>query len=336
MLRIGIVGTGFMARTHAQRYADRDDAEVAAVASRSDPGGFIEEHAPNAVGYADSGSMYRVGAVDAVAVCTPTHTHVDEVLAAADAGVDVFCEKPLARTLDGAEAIADAVAEAGVTFMVGHTLRFTPPYVEAKRRIESGGVGAVGTARVRRLSPFPDWGAENWFADFEKSGGVLLDLAIHDLDYLRWALGDVDRVFARTRQIDDGKHAVVTLRFADGAVGYVEASLSQPASRPFTTALEVAGDDGMVEFELAEDPEQPYADPGPYEQYVRGDDLPSVESPLERDAYAREVAAFVDAVRGNREPPVTVRDGIEAMRLSLAAIASAERGEPVAPAEVGG
>jgi predicted dehydrogenase len=336
MLRIGIVGTGFMARTHAQRYADRDDVEVGAVVSRSDPDGFIEEHAPNADGYVDSGLMYRDGDVDAVDVCTPTHTHVDEVLVAADDGVDVFCEKPLARTLDGAEAIADAVAEAGVTCMVGHTLRFMQPYVGMKRRIESGAVGEVGTARARRLSPFPDWGTENWFADFEKSGGVLLDLAIHDLDYLRWVLGAVDRVFARTRRIDGREHATLTLRFADDAVGYVEASQAEPASRPFTTALEVAGDDGMVELELAEDPEQPYADPGPYEQYVRDDEPPSIESPLERDAYGREVAAFVDAVRGDREPPVTVHDGIEAMRLSLAAIESAERGEPVAPAEVGG
>ena len=112
MRRIGIVGTGFMARTHAQRYADVDDAEVVAVASRSGPDGFVDEYAPGADGYADSESMYRDAALDAVDVCPPTHTHADEVLAAADHGLDVLCEKPLARTLDEAARIADAVDDA--------------------------------------------------------------------------------------------------------------------------------------------------------------------------------------------------------------------------------
>ncbi|WP_255171461.1 Gfo/Idh/MocA family protein [Natrononativus amylolyticus] len=318
-MRVGIAGTGFMAQTHAAEYAEMD-VDVVAVSSPSGPGGFIDEFDFDAAAYTDVETMCDEADLDFLDVCTPTHTHLELVTAAATAGIDVFLEKPIAGSLEEAEEIATVAADADITLMVGHVVRFMPNY----RRARELDVGEAGVARARRLSPFPEWGSADWFADREKSGGVFVDLAIHDLDYLQWAWGDVERVFARRTRDDRAEHGIVTLRFASGAVGYVEASWAQPESRPLTAELEFAGDDGLVEFAGAE--EAPFA--------VWDGDGMVVESPLARDGYRRELEHFVSCLESGAEPDVGAEAGIDALRLALAAERSADRGEPVALEEV--
>ena len=296
------------------------DVEVAAVASPSGPGEFVGEHGLEAETYTDVAELCDDADVDFLDVCTPTHTHVDVVRTAADAGVDVFLEKPIAGTLEEADEIAGAVDDADLAFMVGHVVRFDRGYRKAKD-LE---IGSEGVARARRLSPFPDWGSDDWFADREKSGGIFVDLAIHDLDFLRWCWGDVERVFARRRRDGESAHGVVTLRFENGAVGYVEASWEQPESRPLTTELEFAGDDGLVE--LSSEAESPYRE--------WTDDGAVVDRPVAKSPYRRELEHFVRCLETGTDPDVDADDAIESLRLALAAERSARRGEPVRPEEV--
>ncbi|WP_433627455.1 Gfo/Idh/MocA family protein [Halomicrococcus sp. NG-SE-24] len=324
MQRLVLAGTGFMAETHVPQWQRMDDVSVEAVVSPSGPEPFLDRHGLDAAAYTDTVTACEESDADAVDVCTPTHTHADIVDAAADHGLAIFCEKPLARSLDEAAAIRDTVREAGVQIMVGHVLRYFPQYAAAKREVDAGVVGRPGVARARRLSPFPQWGSANWFADPDKSGGVFLDLAIHDLDYLRWVWGDVDRVFARRTGDGARQHGTVTLRFANGATGYVEASWAQPDSRELTTSLEFAGDEGVV----AVDSE----DARPYREFT-GDEV-TVESPVAEDGYYRELAHFVDCLENGIAPDVGIGEAMAAMRLSLAARRSAASGTPVAPAEV--
>jgi UDP-N-acetylglucosamine 3-dehydrogenase len=318
-MRIGIAGTGFMARTHAAAYAEMD-VDVVAVSSPSGPNEFVEEFELDATPYTDVSTLCEFEAIDYLDVCTPTHTHLELVRTAADSNVDVFLEKPIAGTLEAAREIADIVDDTGLTLMVGHVVRFMPNYSRACE-LE---IGSKGVARARRLSPFPEWGSADWFSDREKSGGVFVDLAIHDLDYLRWCWGDVERVFARRTHDDRAEHGFVTLRFESGAVGYVEASWAQPESRPLTTELEFAGDDGLVEFSSV--------DETPYREWTDGGAV--VEFPLEKDGYRRELEHFVSRLESGDEPDVGVDEAIEALRLAIAAERSADRGEPVALEEV--
>lgn len=332
MVQVGIVGAGFMAETHANAYERIPNATVAAVASPNTAGDFVEQHALDAEVFSDAERMYEEAELDAIDVCTPTPTHKPLVEAAARSGLDVLCEKPLARTIDEAESIAKTVREEDVNAMVGHVIRFFPDYSAIKRQAESGVIGDPGVARARRLSPFPDWGRNNWFADEEKSGGVFLDMSIHDFDYLRWLFGDVARVFARVRSWGDGQHGHAVLRFEGGEIGYVEGSTAQPAERGFRTDLEIAGNGGLLEYENT--------DPSPLIVTSEVDDADATgnlpETQLAEDGFHRQLAAFVDCVASGEEPPVPIDEAIEAMKISLAAIRSAETGEPVGPSEVAG
>lgn len=331
MQRIGLVGSGFMATTHATSYQQIADAEVVAVASFGDDrSSFAKAHAPHADLYDDAKTMMDEADVTAVDICTPTPTHRPLVVAAAERGLDAFCEKPLSRTAEGTDAIVDAVNNAGITFMTGHVVRYFPEYVEARQRINAGEIGSLGTVRTERFSSPPRYASNSWFSDKEQSGGVLLDMAIHDFDYLRWLVGEVDHVFARTAEWDDGhlnQHSSVVLRFADGTVGHVEASWGYPEKTPFTTSYEFAGDEGMLEFDSRD------------ESAVRvsggaeGTNAPT--SPLVKSPYTTELEHFIECAETGLEPDITPDDARQAVRIALAAIESSERGEPVSPTEVG-
>ncbi|MCU4924769.1 Gfo/Idh/MocA family oxidoreductase [Halobacteria archaeon AArc-dxtr1] len=319
-MRVGIAGAGFMAETHADAYAEMD-VEVAAVASPSGPEPFIEASGLAAEAYTDVETLCSEVDIDFLDICTPTHTHREAVEAAVEAETDLIVEKPIANNLEEAHEIEALVSEAGLTFMVGHVVRFMPSHQRARDLV----IGEPGIARARRLSPFPDWGSANWFADSEKSGGIFVDLAIHDLDYLRWCWGPVERVFARQHRSEESAHGFATLRFESGAVGYVEASWAQPETRPFTVELEFAGEDGLVEF--SSDGKHPYREWTGEESVV--------ESPLARGGYRRELEHFVDCLESGTEPDVGSEEAIASLRLALAAKRSAERGESVVLAERG-
>jgi predicted dehydrogenase len=330
MTEIGLIGAGGMAAVYADRLADLD-ASVTAVASPSSAPSFVDEHAPAATAYGDAATLCAEAGVDAVAVLTPTDTHAEIVETAVAHDLDVICEKPLARTLAGAERIRRAVEDAGVTFATAHVVRFFPEYATARERIEAGAIGTPGVVRARRA--FGYQGDRGWFDDPGRSGGVLLDLAIHDLDYLRWTFGEVEHVFARYVDWggDEGGHSEVALtlvRFTSGAVGHVEAWWIEVPGVPFTTAFEVAGDEGHIEFDNDVRPLVRYDDEGAHvPRDPVGHDLP-----LGRDGYARQLEDFLGAVRTGGDPAVGVEEGIASLRVGLAAVESAERGVPVSPA----
>ncbi|WP_225333195.1 Gfo/Idh/MocA family protein [Halomicrobium urmianum] len=323
MVSVCLLGAGFMAEMHCGAYDYVEDVDVTAVVSPNSADAFVEEQGLDATAFSDVETALSEADVDAVDVCTPTHTHREHVERAVEAGLPVVCEKPLAPTLADAAAVRETVAGADVPVMVAHVLRYFPQYAAARDQVADGRIGAAGVARARRLSPFPDWA--EWYADRESSGGVFLDLAIHDFDFLRWTVGEVERVFARRTREDGLEHGTATLSFEDGSTGYVEASWAQPGSRELEFELELAGDEGVVSYDSGDD--------APVRLWTG--EAASDESPAgPADGYVRELRHFVDCVRSGATPDVDVDAAIEAMRISKAAERSAERGEPVAVAEV--
>lgn len=328
MIRIGLVGSGSMAQVYADRIKSLENATVTAVVSPNTAESFVTEYVPTASAYSSLEGACAETDLDAAAILTPTHTHRELIADATDHGLDIICEKPLARTLADANAIAETVEQTDVTCMVAHATRFFPEYAKAKERVEDGDIGTPGIVRTQRAFGFE--GSRGWFSDHEKSGGVLLDLAIHDFDYLRWVFGPVERVFARTNTWGESETTVTLLRFESGVVGHVEAECVQVPTVPFTTGFEFAGDDGLIEYENDAAPITLYTNDGVHvPRDPVGDDLP-----LSEDGYYKQLADFVRCVETGDEPAIPVSDGIEAVRLSLAAIESADLGEPVTPEEV--
>lgn len=268
---------------------------------------------------------------DVIDVCSPTHLHHDQVIAAARAGKQIVCEKPLARTVADAVEMVEVCEANRVKLLVGHVVRFFPEYAAAKSIIERGEIGAVAVTRLTRCSFKPQADKpDSWFHNPALSGGMMLDLMIHDFDYARWVGGEVTRVFARHTGGRDGSgdYALVTLRHASGAISHIEGGWAYPKPM-FRTALEIAGSHGLIEH--------PANRNTPINVYLHerdastSPDIAVPGSPLlpDDDPYKIEIRHFYDVLMGNAAPRVTARDGLAAVRIAAAAIESAETGRPV-------
>lgn len=257
---------------------------------------------------------------DIVDVCTPSHTHADVIRAAAAAGCDVICEKPLALDVAKATAVIAECERAGVKLYPAHVVRYFPEYATMREHVAAGGVGEVAVQRFSRSGSRPK---ASWFADHALSGGIVMDQMIHDLDLARWTAGEVRQVFARSTTAGDVVSAQVVLTHVNGAVSYVSGTWAPPGSK-FRTRFEVAGSDGLVHHDSAQ--HSPVVIDGGSDDAGRGLLPPPTftESP-----YTTQLREFFTAINGGPEPRVTAADGLEAVRLAEAANTSLRTGEAV-------
>jgi predicted dehydrogenase len=326
-MRVGIVGTGFMGQTHAVAWAETD-ATIAGFVSKDEAS--LQDMASLYEGqvYEDLSSL--IADVDVVDVCAPTHRHYEIVLAAAAAGRDVFCEKPLARTVAQGQEMIAACERAGVKLTVGHVVRFFPEYAQAKGRVESGAIGQTAVLRLKRGSFQPKKAVDNWFVDFEKSGGMILDLMIHDLDYARWVAGEVETVFAKkissSHPGSSVDHGLAILKHRNGTISHVEGSWAYPPPL-FRTRFEIAGSNGLIQFDSGATAAIALHLRQAEEATIPDVALPG--SPLSEDPYTTQIKAFYACLANDTVVPVTGADGLAAVQIALAAIESAETGRPV-------
>ncbi len=257
---------------------------------------------------------------DLVAVLAPNGLHRGIAERAIAAGRPVFIEKPVALDLADAEALAEA--EAGGAFVaVGHVARFFPGYAEARDLAASGALGRLAVLRTRRVGGFPGKIAP-WYGDHARSGGVFVDLAIHDFDWLLWTAGPAARVHARSVGARTGSgpdHGLATVTMVSGALAHVEASWMDPGS--FRTAFEIAGSDGLVEWDSR--------DAASVRSGVGSEARAELPLAPADDPYARQWRAILASLAGGAPPPVGARDATAALRLALAALESARRGTVV-------
>ncbi len=331
MIRVGIVGAGWIGRWHAERWKRLPVTLV----------GFYDTDADRCLRAAEDfgGKAFAaledlISAVDIVTVCSPTPFHKEAVLMAAARGKQIFCEKPLARYPADAEAMAEACQKAGVRLFVGQVLRFFRQYVRAKQLLDEGLIGTPGLIRMVRGAGHPTGPqGRTWFESVEQAGGTIMEGGVHDLDYARWCLGDVEQVFARGityRPLPfPGDHILVILRFKNGALGHIEGSWMVTDGR-FRQSFLIAGDRGLLEYDslpaeqlaisLREDRRVPLL---PQEPLAEHD-----------DPYFAQLEHFLTCLKEDQEFRVSPRDGIEAVRLAVAALQSVRTGQPVRLEEV--
>ena len=329
-MKIGIVGSGFMGSTHAAAWGKLPVDLVGVCSANPERAAALTQECGGKPYSSLDGLLADVDVID---ICTPTHLHYPMVLQAAAAGKHIVCEKPLSRTSAQGREMIRVCAEVGVQLLVAHVLRFSPEYVRAKAVVDRGDIGRVAVQRFTRHSALPNWATDNWLADLDKSGGMLLDLMIHDFDYARWVAGDVESVFAKSLrgQFPDSRvdYALVMLRHTNGAITHVEGGWTYKPGM-FRTGFEIAGDAGLIEH--------PADGSTPIGLYMKAagaaSDAPVPTSPLAEDPYLTQIRHFYEVLKDGGEARVTGADGLAAVQIGLAAIESVRHGRRVQIAEV--
>jgi len=323
MKRVGIVGCGTMGTTHAQAWRSTD-AELVGFFDIDPEAGQRAAERFGVAAFCDQDALHQ--AVDIVDVCTPTYTHREVVIAAVQAGRHVICEKPMSLSVEHCADMIRGARDNNVRLFIAQVVRFFPEYAAAKQLIDDGAIGKLGVIRLTRGGTHPAEGPRGWFAEEYRSGGVVLDLMVHDLDYARWLGGDVERVFCQRHLGPAADYALVTLRFRNGAMGHVEGSWAYPSG--FRTGFDIAGDDGLITHNSEESVPLTirYRDSGQGAGRVT---VPS--SPLfpEDSPYALELQHFVHCIETGEEPLVTPMDAMAAVQAATAARESALLGRPV-------
>ncbi len=325
-MRVGIVGTGFMGEAHAAAWL-QTPATIAGFVGKTAVSDHPLAQKHNTQMYADFDAM--LADVDVVDICTPTPLHHTMVLRAAAAGKDIVCEKPLARTMAQANEMVAACAAAGVKLLVAHVVRFFPEYVLAKQAVAAGEIGDTAVMRFSRCSFQPKKAADNWFLDQKQSGGMMLDLMIHDFDFARWVGGNVKTVFAKKISSSHADaivdHGLAILTHENGTISHIEGSWAYPPPM-WRTRFEIAGSNGWLSHDSHETAVTHL------HLHQTSSDAPDValpNSPLAEDPYTTQIKSFYWHLAEGVETAVSATDGLMALQIALAAIESAETGQPV-------
>jgi predicted dehydrogenase len=326
MVRVGILGMGFIGQQHFATWADVEGAEVVAVAdkeiervaaSAKPIGGNIGDATPidlSSLRRHDSlETMLAAGGLDIVDVCLPTFLHPALVEKALAGGVHVVCEKPMALDVDQCDEMLAAAEESGKMLFLAHCIRFWPEYEVLARMIREGELGRLVSLKLTRVSPSPFWSQGGWLNDPDKSGGALLDLHIHDADFIMSVLGMPPAVFSCAGSIKPAGPKVdhvLTHYLYDDMTVTAEGGWAMPPNFPFEMAFEALGEKGCLTFSTSDSPTLTfYAMDG-------GSVAPEFRAVT---GYLQELEYFAGCVRDSREPQrVTAFDGREAVRLIMA------------------
>ena len=247
MLRVGLIGCGFMGTMHANCYKNIENVKVTAFADiRPEKANALAE-GTDAVIYGDGKDLIANADVDVIDICLPTYLHAEYALAAMKKVKYVFVEKPVTLTVEESEALLKSSAELGCNVQVGQVIRFWDEYVALAEIVKSGKYGKVVNANFRRLSPRPDWGWDNWLLDTPRSGGAGQDLHIHDADFVLSLFGEPKNIYSVKNKIGEMNSYINTAMIYDDFVVTTEGTWDLPGTRPFEASFRVVFEKAVVE-----------------------------------------------------------------------------------------
>lgn len=248
MIKVGLIGCGFMGGMHSACYAALANLGVKVTAVADVRREYAENLANGAEIYATGMELIEKADVDVVDVCLPTHLHAAHAVAAMKAGKNVFVEKPIAFKDEDMELILKTEKETGAKVQVGQVIRQWTEYVWLKKAVDAGTFGKIQHAMFRRMSSRPEWAWEGWLHQVDKSGGVAVDMHVHDVDFVRYIMGEPDVVKAHAHRDAEG-----VIQQINAVYGYgnnvsvaVESGWDYPADFPFTADFRVKFDKATV------------------------------------------------------------------------------------------
>ncbi len=336
---VGIVGLGFMAATDLRAYRQIDACRIAALCNPSGRnldgdfstvGGNVVSGEPlkldmtGVKAYRNYAELLANSAVQVLDICAPTHAHPELAIAALRAGKHVVCEKPLARTTKEARQITEVAATAGRMLMPAMCLRFWPQWVWLKQAIDTKAYGRVLAARFRRVAQPPAWG-QKFFLDGKSSGGALLDLHIHDADFIQFCFGRPLSVFSTGFSKVSGAidHVLTQYQVASGAAVSAEGSWAMTEGFGFQMSYTAIFEHATADFDIARGADA-------LKLFEKGKDTQALRF-SGQDGYFGELKYMLDCVRSGTPPStVTALDGVSAVEICEAEERSVKTGKSVA------
>lgn len=334
-IKVGIIGAGRIGQVHAKSITYHiPQAEIVAVSD------IYEENAKKLAQelgipeyYKDYHEILNNPSIDAVLVCSSTDTHADIACEAAAAGKHIFCEKPVDLTVAKIKKVIEAVDKAGVKLQIGFNRRYDHNFAYIKKLGNDGKIGRLQTIKITSRDPEPP------SIEYVKvSGGIFLDMTVHDFDMARFIGGEVEEVYANAAvmvdpaigEAGDVDTALITLKFKNGAIGVIDNC--RKASYGYDQRLEVFGSKGQASA----------ANDTPTNVAFIDENGSVTDKPLyfflERymQSFTDEMTQFIDCVVNDKPVQTTVYDGLEALRLGLAAKKSVAENRPVKLSEIEG
>lgn len=334
MVNIAVIGAGRIGTIHARNLATKvDRANLVAVSDvREQAAKECAQKAGNPEVYTDYTKLLATPEIDAVVICTSTDIHVQIIADSAEAGKDVFCEKPIALDLDEIDHALNAIDRTGIKFQVGFSRRFDPSFSRARESVKDGEIGDPHVVKLTSRDPEPPP-----MGYVKASGGLFVDMTIHDFDMARFIIGEeVEEVYAQGSvlvepeigEVGDVDTAGLILKYESGAIGLVDNS--REANYGYDQRLEVFGSGGKIEVSNPRKTEMKISD----ERGATKDQVMYFFTDRYEEAYYREMEAFTESIKDNRQPSVSGEDGRMAVVLADAAAKSLKRNRPVKVEEV--
>jgi UDP-N-acetylglucosamine 3-dehydrogenase len=327
-INVAVIGTGVMGKNHARIYSEMDNASLIAVCDTNEESAKSIAEKYKTKHYTDYNLMLGKEKIDAVSICVPTKMHKQVAIDVISKGIHVLVEKPISKTVEEAKDIIKAAEKNKVKLMVGHIERFNPAVIELKKRIENNELGKILEINCERLSLFPQR-----IIDV----GVVIDLAIHEIDILRYIVNKkIKRVYAETAQRFHASHEDLllgTIRFENDILGVINSNWLSPKK---VREIKVTGEKGMFisdyitqelyfqEKEFAEK-EVDYN-----KGFINGREGKKIKIDVaSSEPLKNELHAFIDCIRDNTGPKVTGEDGLAALDIAQKFLESAKKNEVI-------
>ncbi len=330
-LKVGVIGLGGIGQVHAVAYSACPWTDLYSLATRNP---FSLQGAALFFGvnniFEDYQKLLQDPEVKAVSICVPTFAHKDYIIAAAEAGKHILCEKPILLHSSEYEDVIASLNRNKVKLMVAMICRFQHHYSAAKKVLEKNEIGKIVSIHAHRRGHSPP--SSEWFWDVTKSGGIAVDLAIHDIDLVQWYIGfddPIDTVFAIGSnnvypEINSWDTVLITLKTKSGILISIEASWAEPNLKNHigsNTGMTIYGEDGIIQIDPSKQPSEKITElDGAEPAYEEIDQLP---------AFVNQVGAFARALINDESIPVPLEDGMVAIRIANAALESLKTGQMI-------
>lgn len=335
-MRVGIVGFGFMGRMHYRCWKGLDGVEIAAICdAKANIAEDAEKAAGNIEGAADAVDLKRVRIyrdfermlskekLDVISITLPTYLHAEYSIRALEAGVNVLCEKPMALNVADCNRMIEAAKGSRKVLQIGHCVRFWPEYARAKEIVAGGEYGKIVVATFQRLGAAPTWAWDNWLTDEKRSGGMVLDLHIHDTDFVQYLFGMPRAVRSFGAKDGGGQlvHIVTRYFYDDEKIVTAEGSWAMMPAFGFEMSFNILLEKATLIYDCTREPKFRVC-PAQGEAFT-----PEVEG---GDGYSLEITHFAKKIRGQKvEAVTTLEQSRDSVKIVEAERESAGTGEQI-------